>query len=248
MLKIGVVPYINALPLYRYLPYPVTYGTPAQLTRQMETGDLDIALLPTFAFFQNPSFHPLFEGGVIQSRGPVESVALFYSKNREDPVWIRSINYSEESITSIALFKVIYSLFWKQDLSRLIYLNSEAEGRLMIGDKALFYENPDMKKLDLGEEWTRETGLPFVYAFWVSREKPSQEVVEAFVQAKKEGLVRREEIIRSINDYPQMRIRNYLTKNIHYEMTLPALEGLKKFQDYCLELGLLKERRPLLGL
>lgn len=247
-MKIGVVPYVNALPLYRYLPYPVTYGTPVELTGQMEAGELDIALLPTFAYFQNSSFHPLFEGGVIQSKGPVESVALFYSKNRENPLWIRSINYSEESITSIALFKVIYSLFWKQNLNRLETSQDKPDGQLMIGDKALFYENPDMKKLDLGEEWTKQTGLPFVYAFWVSRENLPQEVVDTFVQSKKEGLIRLEEIVRSINDYPQDRIRDYLIKNIHYEMTLPALEGLKKFQDCCLELGLLKERRPLLGL
>ncbi len=248
MLKIGIVPYLNALPLTRYLPYRLTYGTPAQLTRQMEKGELDIALLPTFAFFKQPSLIPLFEGGVIQSKGAVESVALFYPKDLEGPLWIRSINYSEESITSIALFKVIYSLYWKQSLNRLSSLNGKAQGKLMIGDQALFYKNPDLNKLDLGEEWTKWTSLPFVYALWVSREQVAPEVISAFVQAKKEGLSHREEIIQGINDYPKDRIRHYLTKSIQYEITLPALEGLRKFQDYCLELGLLKERRQLLGL
>lgn len=248
ILRIGVVPYLNALPLYRYLPYPVSYGTPAELSRQMLAGELDIALLPTFTFLKEPTFYPLYEGGVIQSHGAVESVALFYKKNLRDPLFIRSINLSSESITSIALFKVIYSKFWKQDFNRLIESDDVADGHLMIGDRALFYKNPDFKKLDLGEEWTKHTSLPFVYALWVSREKPPEEVLSAFSQAKKEGIVHREEIIKGINDYPQDRIRDYLTKSIQYEITLPALEGLKKFQDYCLEWGLLKERRQLLGL
>ena len=49
------------------------------------------------------------------------------------------------------------------------------DAALMIGDNALFFEprasrrRRSVEKIDLGEAWTRLTGLPFVYAFWAGR-------------------------------------------------------------------------------
>ena len=40
-----------------------------------------------------------------------------------------------------------------------------ADAALVIGDPALYLDT-DVPRLDLGEEWQRRTGLPFVYAFW----------------------------------------------------------------------------------
>src|SRR3990167_3959329 len=247
MLKIGVVPYINALPLYRYLPCPVVMGTPVELDRKMSDGDLDVALLPIFSFFKNPAWRPVYEAGVIQSYGQVESVGLFYRENIPDYRKIKSIKYSEESITSISLFKVIYSLFWKGGLSLLETRNPKPDAYLHIGDKALFFNEPGYKNLDLGDEWTKETGLPFVYSAWVSRKEVSRDLLNTLITAKKEGLTKREEIIRSLHDLPLDRMRHYLTKSIQYDITLKSLEGIKKFQDLCFEIGLLKEKRGLLG-
>ena len=39
---------------------------------------------------------------------------------------------------------------------------------LVIGDPALYFDG-DAPRLDLGEEWTGVTGLPFVFAFWAGR-------------------------------------------------------------------------------
>ncbi len=42
------------------------------------------------------------------------------------------------------------------------------DAALIIGDVALFLDDAaaDVQKIDLGEVWTRSTGLPFVYAVW----------------------------------------------------------------------------------
>lgn len=40
-----------------------------------------------------------------------------------------------------------------------------ADAALVIGDRALQYQTERPNHLDLGEEWTDMTGLPFVYAF-----------------------------------------------------------------------------------
>ena len=247
-MKIGVVPYLNALPLYRYLSYPVVMETPAELDRKMSEGKLDAALLPIFGFLKNPSYRPLYEAGVIQSCGPVESVALFYRENLRHPSAIKTIKYSEESVTSVSLFKVIYSVFWKHDLSMLETQNPKPDAYLHIGDKALFFNQPGYKCLDLGDEWTKQTGLPFVYAAWVSRKPLPREMIDCLISAKKEGLAKREEIIQHLHDLPIDRMRTYLTKSIQYDITLKSLDGIEKFRDYCFQIGLLKEKRKLLDL
>ncbi len=52
------------------------------------------------------------------------------------------------------------------------------DAALIIGDKALLLNSGPMRiggrevqveKIDLGELWRQETGLPFVYAFWAGR-------------------------------------------------------------------------------
>ena len=44
----------------------------------------------------------------------------------------------------------------------------QADAALIIGDVALFldHEAAGVTKIDLGQEWTELTGLPFVYACW----------------------------------------------------------------------------------
>jgi predicted solute-binding protein len=50
----------------------------------------------------------------------------------------------------------------------LVDMLAVADAALLIGDPALDHEE-DAARLDLGAEWTRLTGLPFVYAFWAGR-------------------------------------------------------------------------------
>jgi predicted solute-binding protein len=50
----------------------------------------------------------------------------------------------------------------------LVDMLAVADAALLIGDPALDHEG-EAACLDLGEEWTRTTGLPFVFAFWAGR-------------------------------------------------------------------------------
>ena len=45
------------------------------------------------------------------------------------------------------------------------------DAALIIGDPALYLDHRGarLRKIDLGDEWTRLTGLPFVWAFWAGR-------------------------------------------------------------------------------
>ena len=77
-----------------------------------------------------------------------------------------------------------------------------ADAALLIGDNALFLDSDSqpgghsLEKIDLGEAWTRMTGLPFVYAFWAGRpDVLSADDVAALQRARDEGITRVAEIV-----------------------------------------------------
>ena len=45
------------------------------------------------------------------------------------------------------------------------------DAALVIGDAALFFNHAraGAEKIDLGEQWTKMSGLPFIWAFWAGR-------------------------------------------------------------------------------
>jgi len=233
MIRIGVVPYINALPLCTYLEHPFIKKPPAVLAQMMEEGKLDIALLPTFASFEHSEYIPLFEGGIIQSFGPVDSVALFLRNDIKNIIDIKNIFITSESKTSINLLKVLlkhnFSIEWK-NLAQ-VQDPQTADALLLIGDTALEFVDTHYWKIDLGKEWTEWTRLPFVYAFWVARSKEFTHFLPVLKEAREKGKIHLDQIIDSIGSLSHANIRHYLTQCIQYEFSPESLRGIEKFRE-----------------
>lgn len=238
MLKIGVVPYLNALPLCRYLNLPLTYGTPVELENKMAQAELDLALLPIATLFKNPHYFSYPQIGVIQSQGAVESVAFFYDQKIKNPWEVKNIRYSPESVSSNLLFKVIFQACWKKTPVELTSL-PQPDGFIEIGDRALFFNKPGYQKCDLGYVWTKWTGLPFVYALWVARRPIELDVLNQLEDAKLKGLKHIEELVTETRDVPPKRLLHYLTKSISYERNEQTQSGIDLFKSYCREFGLI---------
>ena len=89
---------------------------------------------------------------------------------------VRSIALDTSSRTSVALTRVLCARAFEiepslvpsgPDLSAML---ERYDAALLIGDNALLTDGGnDVEKIDLGETWTKLTGLPFVYAFWAGR-------------------------------------------------------------------------------
>ncbi|HBF12794.1 MAG TPA: hypothetical protein DDW49_05310 [Deltaproteobacteria bacterium] len=244
-MKIGAVPYINAFPLLRYLNRPVLLAPPRKLEELMKQGELDVALLPSFAFLDNPSTIPLYKVGLLQSQGPVDTVAVFCGAKTPELSQIRTIKYTNESVTSISLFKVLLNYMNPLVFQGLKEVQEGADAELVIGDKVLDHPQVCKVKHDLGQLWQKIIGLPFTYALWVASKPVSQDFIDELCFAKKEGLKNLDLIIGEIKAYSQERMHTYLTKNIIYEILPQTLEGLKKFRDMCFELKLLNQKREL---
>ena len=106
---------------------------------------------------------------------------------------------------------------------------------LLIGDAALKRLGATDYTLDLGAEWSKLTGSPFVYACWVARgEVELGQVPQTLVNAKECGINKIPGIARIESQrlgFPESLCRDYLTKHIFYELGDSEIAGLKKFYE-----------------
>src|SRR5262249_14471464 len=136
------------------------------------------------------------DGCAVASDGPVHSVVLAY---RGDLEGVRSIALDPASLSSLHLLKVLLAEFHGMQPE----YRDDGEARLLIGNQAIEFRasahEPPWKLLDLGEEWQRRTGLPFVFAAWALHPsvRNARAVADAFRALKRDGMAHLGEIVAS---------------------------------------------------
>jgi predicted solute-binding protein len=232
--RIGCVPYLNARPLLEGIGYPVTEMVPARLGDLFLEGMLDAALLSSVDVL-TMSDPAVVDGISISCRGPVQSVLLAYTGELSD---LRSVEFDPSSHTSNLLAQIVLGEFYGHELEYVqlterIKLNPPA---VVIGDPALSLSNRlsshDLKFLDLGEEWVRYTGLPFVFALWTLRTDYSKksEISELLRRAKRRGLGEINRIADGTAD-PEFT-KSYLGRAIRYDLGEEEKRGLECFRGF----------------
>ena len=81
---------------------------------------------------------------------------------------------------------------------------------LVIGDRALEQRQKSKYIYDLGTAWKEMTGLPFVFAAWVSNKELPAEFIEAFNKANETGFIHLDEVIRQ-NPLTVFDLKSYYT-------------------------------------
>lgn len=256
-MRIGAVNYLNSKPLIEALDELVPEAElildyPSRLADDLEEGDLDVALIPSVELLRNPDYQ-IISNSCVATHGPVMSVKLF---SRVPMGEIKTLALDEGSRTSAMLSRIMLHercgvipelepLPLEKDCD---FTNADAV--LLIGDRAIHSPPGDFVDVwDLGEEWLRWTGLPFVFAVWAARKETDLgPVEEAICQARDLGLQRLEEI--AAREAPLVGIdfqtaHDYLVKNLYFRLGDAEKNGLKLFQKLALELGLIQERVDL---
>lgn len=239
-MQIGTVPYINALPLTRYLDAPLVKKPPADLVPLLLSGEIDVALLPLYAVIKNNLvMHP--DAGIIGCDGTVKSVGFFTRTYIEDLSQIHSIYMDHESLSSAYLGKIILKKFYGISLYDLEFFHQDnaelADAQLLIGDKALFFDHTRHKYdyWDIGDIWKKHTGAGFMFACWASRRNLKPSEISTLENAKNKGLANIEEIVSGFPPQDQQIVREYYTKNIIYTPNDNIKEGLKLYKDFLKE-------------
>ena len=216
---------------------------PSAVARRLHAGEVDLGMIPSveYAFGR----YDIVPGIAIGSRGAVRSVSLYLARPLDK---VRRVALDTSSRTSVALVKVLLRERLGRDpeyvpmAPSLAGMLAAADAALLIGDPALEQES-SIPCLDLGEAWTRLTGLPFVYAFWAG---PAGVVTRAGVArlraALDEGLAAFPEIAAAYADGAPERAdlyESYLRKNVVYRLGVEEIAGLREFYRRAHALDLL---------
>ena len=256
--RIGAVGYLNARPLTWALDrhperWEIRYDLPSICARLLQNREVDLGLVPSIEYLSAPDYK-LVPGIGIGSRGAVASVAL-YTRLPLDR--IRTIALDTSSRTSVTLVRVLcHHRFgiapeFVDHGPDLAAMTSTFDAGLLIGDPAFDTDHAalGLRKIDLGEEWTAMTGLPFVYAAWTGRAGAvtSSDVV-ALQVAKARGVQSADVIAAEYGAGDPARTARaaaYLRDNVKYSLGREEAAGLQLFLDYAAELGLDPGRRAL---
>ena len=243
-LRIGAVAYLNTKPLIEGLvellpDSNLLLETPSRLACLMKAGKLDVGLIPVVEYIRAKNYS-MVPGLGITSCGPVESVLLL---TRFGLPQLKILALDEGSRTSSALTKImlaekhkIYPEIVNYPMSATT-VSSLVDGILLIGDRAMSMHPSNFNiEWDLGDEWTKETGLPFVYAVWAIRPglQLSNSQIESFHLAYQQGISSLTEIASresKKHGCSEAFIVEYLTKKIGFTVGENELEGLELFRQ-----------------
>ncbi len=235
--RLGAVSYLNAAPpvhgLHRDPGFRLSREVPSRVARSLHADEVDLGLIPSieYAFGQ----YAIVPEIGIGSRGKVRSVLLFHRGPLEQ---LRRVALDTSSRTSATLVRILL----RERLGRspeyvpmapeLGDMLAVADAALLIGDPALDHEG-DVASIDLGEEWTRLTGLPFVYAFWAGRPGAvDASGVQRLQTALSAGMGAFAEIAlrQAGGDAARAaKYEAYLRENIVYRLDSEEEEGLREF-------------------
>lgn len=255
-IRVGAVSYLNSKPLYYNLceicpGIELTMEVPSQLAAKLAASELDVALIPSVEYLRGVSLgYRIIPGFAIAARGPVRSVKLF---SRVPFDRIERLALDEGSRTSQALARVwldarhgVRPAQVEQLPLGMPVLESSADAVLVIGDRAMAVpHDPFLEVVDLAEAWRDLTGLPFVFALWVTRDGVDLgDLPTALAKSRELGLAHADEISRIHG--PRLGLDfatcyDYLTRVLSYELGEPELAGLRRFAQMAARLGLAPE-------
>jgi chorismate dehydratase len=243
--RIGCVSYLNSRPLVFGLEDQVEFAVPSVLAKQLREGKLDVALVPVAEYLENPRYQ-IIPGIGIGCCGSVRSVYLAHRKPISE---LKTVALDPASKTSNLLVQVILKEFF-QVMPSFVTAGDSIESQLAIGDDALLkldkFIQDGWEILDLGEIWKKKTGLPFVFAFWAVRDGVNAlPYIELLTRAKADGLKNFEKIITTEKIVPHNIAREYLSRNICYDLGADEVKGLREFQRLCVRHGLIQKTSEL---
>lgn len=246
MIRYASVPYLNAKPLLEGLESevgPVELAVPAELTKRLAKGEVDVALAPVVAGFENPGL-TIVDAGAIATKGAVGSVLLFA---RVPPQEARVVALDRSSRTSAALTRVLFRFRWNAaprfvtrapdpDLTSL-----DADAALLIGDPALMARWVGPPPIDLGHEWCEWTGLPFVFAVWLAR---TPEIAREATAPLRRAAERGSRAIERIAAAGAATVGldgaaslDYLTERLSFALGDPERAAIARFRSLWAQLG-----------
>jgi chorismate dehydratase len=240
-IKVGIVSYLNTRPLLYGLKLPpianeiqLVEENPARLAELLIDDEIDVGLIPIAII---PQLEKYFICGdyCIATETEVASVCLF----SEVPVnQIERVYLDYQSRSSVALLKWLMKEFWNihpemvqaTDDSYRKKIQGTVAG-LVIGDRAFEQRKISTFIYDLASEWRSITGMPFVFAAWISKEPLPTSFIQKFDEANAIGLSHIDEIVTSLQ-FELYDLKKYYSLHLSYKFDDRKRKGMELFLQY----------------
>lgn len=238
MIKISAVSYTNTLPFIYGLKHSdikneihLSLDVPAVCAQKLINNEVDLGLIPVAAIASLPKSF-IVSNYCIGANGPVNSVFIFSNCPVGD---IEFLQLDAQSKTSNQLALVLLKHYWKINpkiISNAGNYSKSAEAKtafVQIGDRTFGQQKNFAYSYDLAAEWKNFTGLPFVFAAWVSNKKLEKSFIDKLDIAFKFGLNNRIEVLKQIAKIPNFDVEDYLFHKIDYQLDDLKIEALHLF-------------------
>jgi len=241
-LNVTAVSYLNTKPflygIFRKkldLKINLELDIPSLCAAKLASGAADMGLVPVGALPSLPNA-ALISDYCIGAVGPVKTVCLYSNCPLEE---MTHLYLDYQSRTSVELVQILFRYHWKVNpvlvpaapgFERQI---TGTYGALIIGDRTAGLDKVYPYVYDLGEAWMDFTGLPFVFAAWVSNVPLDPEFIEEFNEALLSGIESVPQLIYLIpRPHPDFDLQDYFTRNISYPLDAEKRKGLELFLRY----------------
>ena len=269
MLRIGCVKYLNAHPLISGWPGEVDFDHPSALCKRLAKDELDVALVSSFEFLRNPIYR-IVDGVSISSDGPVYSVVVAHRGNFSE---LEEIELDPASETAVNLLRCLLAELGlnprlmerstgilpagQAGVSPAVAEPAASGAALLIGDQAIRFRQEhgsEFQFWDLGEQWKKLIGLPFVYALWLIRpEVPdAKSIAQRLRELRNANLANIDDVITDTiagagDAWPRKELNReflgcYYRKHLRFSFAAEEKEGLNTFAKLCARHGVLETR------
>lgn len=258
---LGCVSFLNARPLIDTLDTRddiiVRFDVPSGLLDDLNDREVDLALCPVIDYQRSAEPLTVVPVGGIGCDGPTFTVRLF---SRVPINQIAQVHADTDSHTSVALMRVILREQYRHAVDVVPHapahleapLDEWPETLLLIGDKVVTRQ-PSASvfphQLDLGEAWHEMTGLPFVFAVWMTHSDAQLGDLPALMdQTRQTNAGRIDQIVAAHADragWPHDLAMNYLGHLLKYRIGPRELEAMQRFWQLAGKYDLIDHVRPL---
>ncbi|HUL44182.1 MAG TPA: MqnA/MqnD/SBP family protein [Bacteroidota bacterium] len=237
--RIGIPDEYYALPLALPLRnrrdglFELSFKSPAELALALRQHHLDGALLSSIDYAKDYAMYRIVPGVGISSAGENGTIFLAFRENLRS---IRTLAFDPRFSAEVVLAVIV--LAEKYDSKpQLIPKTGTPEKLLAAADCVLLVGNAASRfaehtqKIDLVEEWSDITGLPFVHGFWASRENAlGSDEIEALKQCT----------FPSVGDMPATIPPEYF-EAFQYDLDDEAIAGVGEFLRMAFYHGILND-------
>ncbi len=238
-LKVTAVSYLNTKPLLYGIfntgleeQLELSLDIPSICADKLKRGEVDFGLVPV-AVIPELDTPYIISDYCIGSVGKVKTVCIYADCPLEE---LTHLYLDFHSRTSVKLAQVLLQKHWQLNPQLIpaeegfIDQIKGTVGAVVIGDRTIDLDKKHTYVYDLSEAWMEYTGLPFVFAAWVSNRPLDKAFITKFNEALAAGVAHIPQLVYLLQtSHPNFDLKEYFQKYISYELDAPKRKALSLF-------------------